>query len=527
MAVLTLPPAAQRTTGVVDFIRNVLPKATLLELYTEEKRGIFVCRAVLQQLSPVAQQVCVRLSCTGGQFPLAGVQIWTSLNEKQQDTMLRELFGWGIVTEKLTIAKSKQERGTILQLTDQFAQGLKASLCCLDASPWKPLQPKQIAILEKEAGEKPIQTCPEDLERYTQRQWDIVLHFLVGTVGLEEPPPAVAHLLLETGLMQPDPDFSGNPDQAPLVITQNGYDFMLKDNHQQVWHFVVQYLKSLESHTDSEQLIREAILLLVCLSFAQVGSAYLASSLNKECRFMVKHHLSFFGLIYTRKIGKSTIFYPTKIALQLVGSNSTTAASDSTLWSLSSKALESALAYPNPKESSHLAIIVQTNFQICGYTTSELHVSMMGLFCDVQTIRRLPNVVFMHMTRDSVKSAFQLGIQAAQILRFLEKHAHPKLRESGNLTNLGSSVKSPIPANVVDQIWLWDRERSRVTLGEVFQHNCVMSGEFQAVVQYAKDKGAYSWSSENKQMILLKYQHAPRMQKFVRQWRAKAASREE
>ena len=56
------------------------------------------------------------------------------------------------------------------------------------------------------------------------------------------------------------------------------------------------------------------------------------------------------------------------------------------MWSWSSKALESALAHPRPHDSSHLAIIVQTNFQLCTYTTSELHVSMLGLFCDVQTI---------------------------------------------------------------------------------------------------------------------------------------------
>jgi signal recognition particle GTPase len=34
----------------------------------------------------------------------------------------------------------------------------------------------------------------------------------------------------------------------------------------------------------------------------------------------------------------------------------------------------------------------------------------------------MPNVIFMVITRDSIKGAFNLGIQAQQILRFLEKH---------------------------------------------------------------------------------------------------------
>jgi transcription initiation factor TFIIH subunit 4 len=241
---------------------------------------------------------------------------------------------------------------------------------------------------------------------------------------------------------------------------------------------------------------------------------------------MVKH-LTHFGLLYTTKIGKYTIFYPTRVAHQLVSgetekASTTTTTATSTVWSLSNKALETALADPRPSESSHLAIIVQTNFQLCAYTTSELHISMLGLFCDVETIRRLPNVVMMNITRDSVKSAFAFGIQARQILRFLEKHTHPKLRNSTH----------PIPANVVDQIWLWDRELTRVRFTKVYQHQCLSVPEFQAIHDYAKAKAATSssssilaWSSERRLQILIEYGYVERMQAFVRQWRAQAASR--
>ena len=94
---------------------------------------------------------------------------------------------------------------------------------------------------------------------------------------------------------------------------------MLQDNSRQVWHFVVQYLQSLETHKKHKQLAREALLLLVCLGFAQLGEAYLASSLSKDSKVMLKD-LSLFGLLYTRKIGKHNIFYPTRVAMELVGS---------------------------------------------------------------------------------------------------------------------------------------------------------------------------------------------------------------
>lgn len=230
---------------------------------------------------------------------------------------------------------------------------------------------------------------------------------------------------------------------------------------------------------------------------------------------MVKD-LALFGLLYTRKIGKSTLFYPTRVAMQLVGVQADNTTDAAAVWSLSSKALESALAHPTPHDSSHLAIICQTNFQLCAYTTSELHVSMLGLFCEVQTIRRLPNVVFMTISRDSVKSAFSLGIQARQILRFLEKHSHPKLRASG----------SPVPGNVVDQIWLWDRELSRVTFNQVYQHQCLMPGEYRAVQQHARDSGAHAWSSDRRQQLLIRYNHVEKVQHFAQQWRAQEAARQ-
>lgn len=424
------------THGVMDFLQNALSKNSLLQLYTEETRGRFICRAVLQRLSPLAQQVVVRLSTCGGSFAASGIQIWiasTGSNNRYKHVM-EELQRWAIVAPNENNEKDGEEdedaknSNKTVTLTDEFSKGLQETLLSPDSSPWKALSTEDIREIEKANGEKPQDVTYEDLERYTQTQWDAVLHFLVGTPKLKiQPSQAIVHFLLQTRLMQPDPEYTGNNiDDAALVITEKGYDFMLQDNAQQVWHFVVQYLQSLESHKKHKQLAREALLLLVCLGFAQLGEAYLGSGLSKDSRVMVKD-LALFGLLYVQKIGKQTIFYPTRVAMELVGADpdaasSGKAAAAASMWSLSSKALNQALSHPAPQQSSHLAIIVQTNFQLCAYTTSELHVSMLGLFCDVQTIRRLPNMVFMTITRDSIKAAFYLGIQARQILRFLEKH---------------------------------------------------------------------------------------------------------
>lgn len=101
-------------------------------------------------------------------------------------------------------------------------------------------------------------------------------------------------------------------------------------------------------------------------------------------------------------------------------------------------------------------------------------------------------------------------------MHFLEKNAHPKVRQAG---------ASPIPNNIVDQIYLWDRERHRLQWNEVFKHQCMLYGEFQAVKKFAIGLDAHVWSCENQNKLLLHYQHAERVQVFVRSWRAKETGR--
>mmetsp|Transcript_18536 Transcript_18536/g.42394 ORF Transcript_18536/g.42394 Transcript_18536/m.42394 type:complete len:181 (+) Transcript_18536:1127-1669(+) len=166
-----------------------------------------------------------------------------------------------------------------------------------------------------------------------------------------------------------------------------------------------------------------------------------------------------------------------------------------------------------PRDS--LAIIVQTNFQLCAYTCSELHVKMIGLFCDVNTLRRLTNVVFYKITRDSVKGAFRLGISASQITRFLRMHAHPRLR---------TGKYPPLPFNVEDQIVLWDRERSRVMLEEVVRYQCQTRDEYEAAVQWAEDMGCLSWAGQVKQVIMVRHGSSDSFASFIRRWRGQAAA---
>ena len=565
-----------------------LPKSALLKLYADETYGFYACRAVLQSALPeLARQYVLRLAVCGGSFSRKDMALWhSSFGARDAVHALRRMEALSVVepVEEKEKEKEKEAKEDEIRLTSEFHKGILKSISNLSPAPWEPLTPKrQELIIQQQTANMPenkanamllmmkhkkIKSPPtlEELEMYTQRRWESVLHYLVGSdsTQVEEPPEGVKNFLESTGLMQDDPDYVNNnndksegangggtsssmksssssgKDKTPLIITSKGYEFMLQETHVQVWQFMLQLFLSFSKYEQASELRHEALLFLIALSYCKVGEGYLTKDLIKSHQEFLKFFKQL-GLLYTCKIGLNvTAFYPTRVSISLVAGASHTSSSSSNSNSKqgggadgggdtggmddsnlvgpsasSTRVLESALASPQPS-TSHIAIIVQTNFQLCAYTTSPLHVSMLGLFCDVINYRRLPNIIMYKITRDSVKDAFRLGITAPQILRFLKMHAHPRLR---------TGDQPLIPTNIEDQIWLWDHELRRVILEEVYVHQCTGQDEFAAVQQFAKDKYAYAWGSETDNRIMIRYERAEYILAYVRHWKAKKVQR--
>jgi hypothetical protein len=97
-------------------------------------------------------------------------------------------------------------------------------------------------------------------------------------------------------------------------------------------------------------------------------------------------------------------------------------------------------------------------------------------------------------------------------------HAHPRLR---------TGDQPLIPGNIEDQIVLWDRERSRVKMEEVYSLQCQNEMEYEAVRQYTQDHDAFGWGSETKLRIMVNYDNAEQTVTFVRKWRARQAKKRE
>jgi transcription initiation factor TFIIH subunit 4 len=85
---------------------------------------------------------------------------------------------------------------------------------------------------------------------------------------------------------------------------------------------------------------------------------------------------------------------------------------------------------PNPdnEENQEQFIVVETNYRIYAYTSSDLHYAIINLFSEV--MYRFPFMVVAQMSRDSVQQAAGVGIQAKQILHYLRTSSHPTCRKN-------------------------------------------------------------------------------------------------
>jgi transcription initiation factor TFIIH subunit 4 len=138
-----------------------------------------------------------------------------------------------------------------------------------------------------------------------------------------------------------------------------------------------------------------------------------------------------------------------------------------------------------------LQIIVETNLQVIAYVTSDLHLAMLKLFVDLAI--RMPNMAIGKITRERSKEAFRMGIRAAQIIEFLQSHAHPR----------ALSRESVVPDNVSDQLLLWEAERYRVQADEVILLEFANVRGINIFV-YAKKVNVCLWGSDIKMILALK-----------------------
>jgi transcription initiation factor TFIIH subunit 4 len=312
-----------------------------------------------------------------------------------------------------------------------------------------------------------------ELDEYARRQWEGVLGYMVGSTGVNlvdngfQLSDGVKKLLKDGGLVK--------PRGKKAEITQEGFAFILQEVNAQVWTVLIYYLEAVgEMNMDSVDVLS----FLFMLGSLELGQDYSKATLSPT-QLQMLEDLSDFGIIYQHSPSSSR-FYPTRLA--------TTLTSDSGALRGVSAGFDNALRSADGKGF----IVIETNYRVYAYTTSQLQIAILQLFTRIYT--RYPNMVAGKITRESIRRAVALGITSEQIISFLTTHAHPQMRRDNPI----------LPPTVVDQIRLWqiEGERMKATTGFLFKAFSTAE-DYEVNCKYAEEVGVLVWKSDAKRMFFV------------------------
>ncbi|KAF8427842.1 transcription factor Tfb2-domain-containing protein [Tirmania nivea] len=327
------------------------------------------------------------------------------------------------------------------------------------------------------------------LDSYATKQWEAILHFMVGTRNDIQPGSGVIQLLLKSGLME-KPANGGHPE-----ITQAGFSFLLQDANAQLWTLLLQYLDMAEElRMDSVEVLH----FLMMLGSLELGQDYSKETLTPTQKHMLED-LREYGIVYSRKTS-SQRFYPTRLATSLT--------SEAASLRSASAGFNTALS----KGSGEGFVIIETNYRVYAYTDSPLQIAVLSLFARLSA--RYPNMVAGRISRQSVRTAIKMGITADQIIDYLTVHAHPQLRKNNPI----------LPPTVVDQIRLWqiEGERMKPTPGYLLKE-FTTTAEYDAVCKYAEELGVLVWKNNQKRSFFVtRYEQVA---EFIRRRTAQASKK--
>ncbi|XP_018329175.1 general transcription factor IIH subunit 4 [Agrilus planipennis] len=440
-----LQPANLECKNLHDYLKTRSP-AVLERLYNHPT----ICLAVYRELPELARQYVIRILFVEQPVPQAVIASWGHQKYAKEHSHVCN------VLSELSVWQEASIRGGLAGwlLSPTFKRNLKIALLG-GGKPWT-----MSSALDPDNKARDVAF----LDAYSAERWECVLHYMVGSQQQEGISADAVRILLHAGLMKRDEE-DGSP-----VITRQGFQFLLLDRQAQVWHFILQYLDTVEQR--GLDLV-ECLTFLFQLSFSTLGKDYSTEGMSAGLLIFLQH-LREFGLVYQRK-RKAGRFYPTRLALNIT-------------------CLQDKGAIVLEEDTPKGYIIVETNYRIYAYTDSNLQVALIGLFTEL--LYRFPNVVVGVLTRDSVRQALKGGITADQIIGYLTQHAHTQM-----LTN---ETKSPLPLTVIDQIKLWELERNRLVYSEgVLYSQFLSQADFNVLKEYAQTSGYLIWCNKEKRTMVV------------------------
>uniref|UniRef100_A0A7S1LNI5 General transcription factor IIH subunit 4 n=1 Tax=Alexandrium catenella TaxID=2925 RepID=A0A7S1LNI5_ALECA len=281
-------------------------------------------------------------------------------------------------------------------------------------------------------------------------------------------------------------------------LTSVGFRFVLDDRQRQLWALALAFLERARAGKEHLGPLR----LLLTLGEAKIGQCLDLGAQTAKERFLVDLLVDL-GVLYSApSLGGSQpmAHWATPAALAMFRQDASATLSRNIAGTAAELELPAHLYHESCRRPERHAeakvlqdeqgIIVESNFKVYAYTSSALHVCLLGLFCKMVT--RLPNLYVGHLSAEPALRAMKQGIRVENIVRYLEAAAHPRALKR---LEEGSSV---VPANVRGQLEVWESSRSRTKCSRAvlfeWETGELDADTFERLRKSAEEKGALLWS---------------------------------
>jgi transcription initiation factor TFIIH subunit 4 len=446
----------------------------LSQLY-EEKACVV---AIYRMLPRLAQQCVLRLLSKAGNW-----RKWESRrNLAHLQSAVQLLF-------KLRIVNGDLEGGNI-RLNEDFRMNYISSILS------SALQLSGIRKVET-LDEKARKAANKDLFKKAIDRWECILRYLA--LPSEKKSDKGEGVSADTRQLFQHIGFTRGEDRD-MEITSLGFHFLLLNRVEQIWTYLIYYLKYCRAiGADVIKNVELLLRLTLCCSPLEADSStakddpsrpaatpfYLNADWSEKVHNFLTH-LRELGLIFIRK-RKDGFFFLTPLL---------------TLLATSGTGKDTFMEHDKTKGF----LVVETNYRVYAYTNSNLQLAILSTFTEL--IYRFSDVVVGVLTRDSVRRALQAGITARQIVLYMRSNAHPE-------TISAHGPQGCLPSTVIDQLHLWEDERKRLTYNESVLYNTFESeNEYIGLRDFAKERKILLWHTDAKRMLAVTEEgHA-----VVRQW---------
>ncbi|KAK8238462.1 putative TFIIH and nucleotide excision repair factor 3 complexes subunit [Phyllosticta capitalensis] len=337
----------------------------------------------------------------------------------------------------------------------------------------------------------------EELDDYARRKWEAILYYMVGSTGTGMAGGSGisqgTKTLLEMGTFV-------ETKFGRTAITKAGFSFLLQEVNAQVWSLLIVYLDSAPTvriaHLNDPSILTasqlkmdqvDVLSFLFMLGSLELGQDYSTAPLSPT-QLQMLDDLNDFGIVLRPK--NQPRFYPTRLATTLTSDAAALRNTESISTALTASSTSDGAGASGAPSKGY--IIIETNYRLYAYTSSELQIAVLNLFVTLET--RFPNLVSGKLTKESVQRAITLGITADQIISYLDTYAHPQMQR-----------RNPVlPPTVVDQIRLWQIEGDRMQATDGFLMKDFKDwDEYRDIRDYARAIGVLSWDSDAKRLLFI------------------------